>query len=129
MSAAQRDRVMGYIEVGRREGATLHAGGRLWPQRPGGRGYYVEPTVFTDVRDDMRICREEIFGPVACVMRFATEREAVARANDSIYGLGAALFTSDISRLHRVARRLESGSTVCPMSHYPVPFVAARFLS
>lgn len=110
VSSAQRDRILEYVRIGQSEGATLYTGGKVWSGRPGGKVYYIEPTVFTDVRDDMTICREEIIGPVACVARFRTEQEAVTRANDSTFGLGAALFTRDISRLHRVARKIESGS-------------------
>ncbi|KAI8685233.1 Aldedh domain-containing protein [Fusarium keratoplasticum] len=109
VNEAQRDRVLQYIDLGQKEGATLYTGGKLWANRPLGKGHSMEPTVFTNVTDDMRICREEIFGPVA-VMKFKTESEAISRANDSIYGLGAAPFTKDVSRLHRVARSPQSGT-------------------
>ncbi|KAH8673207.1 aldehyde dehydrogenase domain-containing protein [Ilyonectria robusta] len=110
ISKAQHDRVLDYIEIGLSEGASLATGGRTWNQRPNQKGYFVEPTLFTDVHDDMRICREEIFGPVAVMMKFSSENEAVARANDSIFGLGAALFTKDVSRIHRVVKKIESGT-------------------
>lgn len=110
VDAVQRDRILGYIKIGQEEGATLLTGGRIWPDRPMGKGHYIEPTVFTDVTDDMRICREEIFGLVAVVMKFSSESEAIRRANDSIYGLGAAVFTKDVSRLIRVSKALQSGS-------------------
>ncbi|KAK7212656.1 hypothetical protein V2G26_019834 [Clonostachys chloroleuca] len=110
VDAVQRDRILGYIKIGQEEGATLLTGGRIWPDRPMGKGHYIEPTVFTDVTDDMRICREEIFGLVAVVMKFSSESEAIRRANDSIYGLGAAVFTKDVSRLIRVSKALQSGT-------------------
>lgn len=110
ISKEQHDRVLDYISIGLLEGASLATGGRTWNQRPNQKGYFVEPTLFTDVRGDMRICREEIFGPVAVMTKFSSENEAVARANDSIFGLGAALFTKDVSRIHRVVKKIESGS-------------------
>ncbi|GLK68921.1 aldehyde dehydrogenase family protein [Hansschlegelia plantiphila] len=107
VSKAQYDKVMGYIEAGRRAGATLLTGG----DRPEGlnAGYFVAPTVFTDVTPDMSIWREEIFGPVLSVMAFETEDEAVALANDSEYGLGAAVLTGDAARSDRVAAQLQAG--------------------
>ena len=107
MSAAQRNRVEGYIELGKSEGVKLALGGG----RPKGldRGYYVEPTVFSGVRNDMRIAREEIFGPVLVVIRYDNEEEAIAIANDSEYGLGT-VFTRDVEHGLDVARRVETGS-------------------
>ncbi|HJZ09107.1 MAG TPA: aldehyde dehydrogenase family protein [Trebonia sp.] len=108
VSAAQRNRVEGYIELGKSEGAKLALGGG----RPKGldRGYYVEPTVFSGVRNDMRIAREEIFGPVLVVIRYDNEEEAVAIANDSEYGLGGTVFTRDVEHGLDIARRVETGS-------------------
>ncbi|MFE3546539.1 aldehyde dehydrogenase family protein [Nocardia sp. NPDC059177] len=108
VSAAQRDRVVGYIETGLAEGARLVAGG---PTPPEGldRGYYVRPTVFSDVTPEMAIVREEIFGPVLVIQPYDDEDEAVALANDSIYGLNAAVFSADEQRAIAVARRIRAG--------------------
>ena len=107
VSAAQRDTVMGYIKAGVDEGAKLVCGGGN-----GGRndGYFVEPTVFADVTDDMMIAREEIFGPVMCVLGFETEDEAMARANATGFGLAGGVFTADLARAHRVVSRLQAGT-------------------
>jgi len=104
----QYETVIGYIESGLREGARLVAGG---PERPEGleRGYFVKPTVFVDVDNHMRIAREEIFGPVLCVIPFEDEDEAVAIANDSDYGLSGYVSSGDIERARRVARRMRTG--------------------
>jgi len=100
--------VLGYIEAGQGEGARLAAGGRQARQASG--GYFVEPTVFDGVHNGMKIAREEIFGPVLSVIRFKTEDEAVAMANDSPYGLQASVWSSNINRAHRVARALRAGT-------------------
>ncbi|WP_457329345.1 aldehyde dehydrogenase [Rhizobacter sp. P5_C2] len=100
--------VMGYIDAGQSEGARLAAGGRQVRQDSG--GYFVEPTVFDGVTNAMKIAREEIFGPVLSVIRFKTEEEAVAMANDSAYGLQASVWSSNINRAHRVARALRAGT-------------------
>lgn len=108
VSAEHAERVLGYIETGKREGATLALGGmRL---RINGVGNYVPPTVFDDAANDMVIAREEIFGPVLAVIPFDTEEEAVAIANDSPYGLVASVWSGSLERAHRVARRLHVGS-------------------
>ncbi len=108
ISSRQRDRVEGYIDLGRREGATIAAGGG----RPGGlsRGWYVEPTIFVDVENSMRIAQEEIFGPVLCVIPYDDEEEAIGIANDSRYGLHGAVFTSDMDRGFEIGRRIRTGS-------------------
>lgn len=111
----QRDRVLRYIELGKSEGASLAAGGKVLGNPSDSKGYFILPTVFTDVKDDMAIYREEIFGPVAAVMPFKTEEEVIKRANDTQFGLGAALFTKDVSRIHRVIRRIQSGSKYLPL--------------
>jgi acyl-CoA reductase-like NAD-dependent aldehyde dehydrogenase len=100
--------VLGYIDAGRSEGARLAAGGAQVRADTG--GYFVQPTVFDGVTNTMRIAREEIFGPVMSVLRFDTEDEAVALANDSSYGLQASVWSDNINRAHRVARRLRAGT-------------------
>jgi aldehyde dehydrogenase (NAD+) len=107
VSQAQWDRVTGYIKSGVEQGATLVYGGK----RPAGlkKGYYLEPTIFTDVRNDMRIAQEEIFGPVVGVQRFTDEDEAVRIANDSIYGLNGAVWSGDLARGLRIAGRIRTG--------------------
>jgi len=100
--------VLGYIDSGKREGARCLAGGTQ--ARTDSGGFYVAPTVFDRVGDSMRIAREEIFGPVLSVIRFDTEEQALAVANDSTYGLQAAVWSNDLDRAHRVARRLRAGT-------------------
>ncbi|MGQ0844059.1 MAG: aldehyde dehydrogenase family protein [Sporichthyaceae bacterium] len=108
-SAEQRDRVASYIELGIAEGARLVTGGPGVPDGVDAGGYYVRPTVFADVTPDMRIAREEIFGPVLSIMPYADEDEAVRIANDSEYGLHGAVFSADADRALAVARRLRTG--------------------
>lgn len=103
----QLARVMQYVESGQREGATLRVGGKRVRSETG--GFYVEPTIFEVGAQSLTIVREEIFGPVLAASRFDTEDEALAMANASVYGLGAGLWTSDLSRAHRVSRKLRSG--------------------
>ncbi|GJH27751.1 betaine-aldehyde dehydrogenase [Caballeronia novacaledonica] len=109
VSAAQLQKVLGFIESGKREGARLVAGGARMTDGAFARGQYVEPTVFADCRDDMRIVREEIFGPVMSILAFDDEDEVIARANDTDYGLAAGVVTENLSRAHRVIHRLEAG--------------------
>jgi betaine-aldehyde dehydrogenase len=104
VTAAHRKRVMSYIESGKSEGATLATGGSS------GEQCYLSPTVFTGVKPEMRIAREEIFGPVVTVMPFRDEPEAIAIANDSMYGLSGSIWTRDIGRALRVARAIETGN-------------------
>ena len=108
VDAAQMHTVLGYIEAGRSEGARVLSGGRQTLTETG--GFYVEPTVFDGVTNGMRIAREEIFGPVLSVIRFSTEAEAIAQANDSAYGLQASVWSDNINRAHRVARALRAGT-------------------
>lgn len=103
----QLTRVMEYVESGQREGATLRVGGKQARSDTG--GYYVEPTIFECTTQELSIVREEIFGPVLAATRFDTEEQALAMANASVYGLGAGLWTADLSRAHRVSRKLRSG--------------------
>jgi aminomuconate-semialdehyde/2-hydroxymuconate-6-semialdehyde dehydrogenase len=103
-------KVAGYVEIGREEGARLLTGGSP-PDDPALRaGNYLRPTVFADTHNEMRVCREEIFGPVAAIIPFETEAEAVAIANDSPYGLAGMLWTTDLDRAHRVAAAVETGT-------------------
>jgi gamma-glutamyl-gamma-aminobutyraldehyde dehydrogenase len=98
-------KVLEYIQLGQTEGATLRCGGDV-----DGKGAFVEPTILDNVDNKMRVAQEEIFGPVLCVIPFKDEQEAIAIANDSKYGLGAALWSSNINRVHRVAKQLQAGS-------------------
>ncbi|MCY1244098.1 3-succinoylsemialdehyde-pyridine dehydrogenase [compost metagenome] len=108
ISAVQRHRVQGYIRKGLEEGAELVVGG---PDAPAGldKGYFVRPTVFANVTPDMAIAREEIFGPVLSILGYEDENDAVRIANDSIYGLGGAVWSGDMERAKGVARRLRTG--------------------
>ncbi len=106
---AQHEKVLSYIETARAEGARCVLGGKA--ARPeGSGGHFVEPTIFVDVRNDMRIAQEEVFGPVLSVMRFRDEDEAVAIANDVLYGLAAGVWTRDLTRALRMSRRLQAGT-------------------
>lgn len=109
VSGAQRDKVLGYMETAKKEGARLITGGGI-PNDVPGEGFYIQPTVFADVTDDMTIAREEIFGPVMSVLDFDTEEEVVARANATEFGLAGGVFTADITRGHRVADQIEAGT-------------------
>ena len=102
----QFEKIMGYIEAGQKEGAVCATGGK----RVGDRGFYIEPTVFTQVTDEMAIARDEIFGPVLSVLKFSELEELVRRSNATNFGLAAAVWTRDVSRAHDVARRLRAGT-------------------
>ncbi len=108
VDAAHLDRVLGYVDLGSREGARLVAGGGRTLLDSG--GYFVEPTVFADVANDMAIARDEIFGPVLSIIPFDDESEALAIANDTRYGLSAAVWTSNLGRAHTMASRLQAGT-------------------
>jgi aldehyde dehydrogenase (NAD+) len=110
VSAAQLERVTGYLESGRSQGARAASGGGRLGGNGRDKGYFVEPTVFTDVTDDMKIAREEIFGPVICALPFDTLEEAVTRGNDTNYGLGGGVWTQNLNNAHRVAKGLHTGS-------------------
>jgi aldehyde dehydrogenase (NAD+) len=102
----QFNKVMGYIEAGKQEKAKLVAGGN----RVGDKGYFIEPTVFSDVHDDMKIAKEEIFGPVMSILKFKDVDEVVQRANKSLYGLAAAVWTQDITKAHAIADGVRAGT-------------------
>jgi aldehyde dehydrogenase (NAD+) len=106
VSQEQFDRVMGYIEHGKKDGATMLTGGK----RVGTLGYFIEPTVFTDVRDDMKIAQEEIFGPVMAVLKFKDVDEVIDRSNKTMYGLAAAVWTKDVTKALRMANSLRAGT-------------------
>jgi acyl-CoA reductase-like NAD-dependent aldehyde dehydrogenase len=108
ISATQLERVRRYIEQGCTDGARLTHGGSRPPGLPEG-GYYLEPTIFTDVRDNMTLLREEIFGPVIAVLPFDNFEQLIAQANDSNYGLAASIWTRDLQRAHRFANEVEAG--------------------
>jgi phenylacetaldehyde dehydrogenase len=106
VSTTQRDRVCGYIAHGVEQGARIAAGGG----RSGERGYFVQPTVLVDARQDMRVVQEEIFGPVVVAMPFDDVDEAVRLANDTMYGLGASIWSNDLGRVHRLIPRIKAGT-------------------
>ncbi|MEQ9899980.1 betaine-aldehyde dehydrogenase [Pectobacterium punjabense] len=109
VSFPHRESVLRYIESGKREGARVLVGGEPMTDGDYAQGAYVAPTVFTDCRDDMKIVREEIFGPVMSILTYQDEGEAIRRANDSEYGLAAGIVTRDLNRAHRVIHQLEAG--------------------
>lgn len=110
VSATQKERVMRYVTLGQDEGATLVCGGDTPNESAVGKGYFVKPTIFSDVKDEMTIAREEIFGPVLAVLPFRGEDEVISRANASQYGLAAGVWTQDLRRAHTVAAALEAGT-------------------
>ncbi len=110
VSREQLDRVTGYLDIGKREGATARTGGERNTAPGLAGGYFVKPTVFTGVRNDMRIAQEEIFGPVVALIPFKDETDAVLQGNDTLYGLAAGVWTRDVSKAHRVARAIRAGT-------------------
>jgi aldehyde dehydrogenase (NAD+) len=106
----QYEKVLGYIKIACEEGATLALGGKPASRPECGRGWFIEPTIFTDVDNRMRIAQEEVFGPVLSVIRFRDEDEAVSIANDVRFGLGAGVWTSDMGRAFRMSERIQSGT-------------------
>jgi (Z)-2-((N-methylformamido)methylene)-5-hydroxybutyrolactone dehydrogenase len=117
----QLHKVQGYIEAGREQGAELVYGGKRPQTEEPKDGYFIEPTIFTRVSNDMRVAREEIFGPVLSVIPFESEEDLIRQANDTDYGLAAGIWTKDIQKAHRVAHALRAG-TVWVNSYRTLPF-------
>ncbi|KAJ7087922.1 aldehyde dehydrogenase [Mycena belliarum] len=121
VSQLQYDRIMGYIESGKSEGATVHLGG----ERHGTEGYFIKPTIFTDTTPEMKIVKEEIFGPVGVVIKFKDEADVIRQANDTMYGLAAAVFTQNLNRAIETAHKLQAGTAwvnCVNQLHANVPF-------
>jgi aldehyde dehydrogenase (NAD+) len=114
ISERQFKRVMDYIKSGQAEGATLRLGGK----RHGAEGYFIQPTVFTDCTPNMKIVQEEIFGPVAAIMKFSAEEEVIEQANNTTYGLACSVYTKDIDRAMRVASNIEAGTAWVNFSNW-----------
>jgi len=110
VSTEQLDRVTGYLAIGRQEGARPLSGGERLTEGDMAQGYFVPPTVFADVKDDMRIAQEEIFGPVISVIPFTDIEEVTERANKTSFGLGSGVWTRDVSKAHQLARSIRAGS-------------------
>jgi len=125
ISADHMNKVLSYIKIGKNEGARLVTGGSRRTDGELAKGSYVEPTIFADVTDDMTIAKDEIFGPVMCVLPFDTEDEVIARANDTELGLAAGVITENLSRGHRVAAKLDAG--ICWINTYNITPVNIPF--
>jgi acyl-CoA reductase-like NAD-dependent aldehyde dehydrogenase len=110
VSERQHARIRQYLQTGVAEGAKVALGGGVPEGLEFERGYWIEPTIFTEVTNDMRIAREEIFGPVMCVLRYSDLDEAIAQANDTIYGLSAGVWSTDYERAIEVGERLQAGT-------------------
>lgn len=109
-SQAQYDKVLGYIALGREEGATVFLGGGPATVRDFDSGFFIQPTIFTDVHNSMRIAQEEIFGPVTDILPWHDEDAMLREVNDSPYGLGGGLWTNDLTRAHRISRQMQTGA-------------------
>lgn len=125
ISEEHLNKVLGYIEKGKAEGAEIAIGGKRLTSGPLARGAFVEPTVFTSCRDEMTVVREEIFGPVMAVLPFDEEEEVIARANATPYGLAAGVFTRDLARAHRTIARLQAGT--CWINTYNITPIEMPF--
>ena len=111
VTRTQYERVMHYIKLGKAEGATVETGGEAFTSHnTGGKGFFVTPTTFTNVKPSMQIYKDEIFGPVGLILPFDEEEDAIGYANDTLYGLGAAVFTTNLRRGHRVAAEIDAGT-------------------
>ncbi len=110
VSAEHRDRVEGFIKKGVEEGAKLLMGGQRPTKPPLNKGYYILPTVFTNVKPGTTLFTEEIFGPVACFMKFSTDAEVLASANDNVYGLAATVYSRNVARAYKIASRINAGA-------------------
>ena len=106
----QTEKIMGYIDKGKSEGANIITGGKQVMQDTG--GYYISPTIFKDVKNDMTVAKEEIFGPVLCAIDFENEDEALEIANDTLYGLNAMIWSNDLNKVHKLAKRIKSGKVL-----------------
>lgn len=109
INEGQLKKILSYIDIAKSEGATIACGGERCTEGELAKGAFMKPTLITNVTNDMRVAQEEIFGPVACVIKFKTEDEVIVMANDSKYGLGGAVWTRDINRAIRVSRAIETG--------------------
>lgn len=124
--AGQLQKVMQYVEYGKQDGATLRYGGeRFYPDGTDGKGYYFQPTIFTNATNEMRIAQEEIFGPVLTVIPFDTEEEAIRIANGTNYGLASAVHTRDIKKAMRVANAMQART--CWINCYNIYDVSVPF--
>jgi len=122
------DKVMGYIEIGKKEGAKLLFGGRRYEFPKDSQfsdGFFVEPTIFETDNEDCAIVKEEIFGPIMTILPFTTEEEVIKKANNTVYGLAAGIFTKDLQRAHRMANNLEAG--ICWINNYNITPVEVPF--
>ncbi len=108
VSQEQFERVLGYIDIGKKEGAQIKVGGEH--NKELGKGYFVKPTVLTNVNNSMRVAQEEIFGPVVAAIPFKEEEDVIRQANQTVYGLSAGVWTRDVSKAHRISRALRAGT-------------------
>ena len=106
INKAQFDKILNYVKIGQEEGATLYKGGKRW----GDKGYFIEPTIFTNCKNSMRIMQEEVFGPFVGIATFETIDEAIAMANDSTYGLAGGVYTSSVDAAIRVSNEIKAGT-------------------